>query len=118
MHTLSVFLRVVFGSALIMALSAPLVCAQSSPGSWGGLSQPAFFEPLGNSSSLEGEVSAVLEDHNGFIWLVAANGLWRWDSKALVKARFITSGCDVPCFVRTKWDIAEYVNTKRQNEWF
>ena len=45
---------------------------------------------------MEGEVSAVLEDRNGFIWLVAANGLWRWDSKALVKARFITSDSQPP----------------------
>ncbi|MFC3202242.1 diguanylate cyclase [Alteromonas oceani] len=60
----------------------------ASETSWQTHAQPVFLAPLGNSTPLEGQIDTILEDQQGFIWLVAANGLWRWDSKSLVRAQF------------------------------
>ncbi|MDC8830666.1 ligand-binding sensor domain-containing diguanylate cyclase [Alteromonas gilva] len=59
---------------------------QAAEPDWHKFSQPVFHVPLGASPLAEGPIGSVTEDNSGFIWLVAANGLWRWDSHTLVKA--------------------------------
>lgn len=68
----------------------------ASDNQWQIHAQPVFLAPLGNSTPLEGQIDTILEDQQGFIWLVAANGLWRWDSKSLVRARFEGMDSEAP----------------------
>lgn len=75
------------------------VSTQAWAAHWQSFAQPVFHAPLGNTSPLEGEISTILEDQSGFIWLVAANGLWRWDSKNLVKAQF-DAPADATAFIQ------------------
>ncbi|GGF54226.1 GGDEF domain-containing protein [Alteromonas lipolytica] len=56
---------------------------------WRQLSQPAFYSPLDASAPVKGEISSMVQDQQGFMWLFAGNGLWRWDSKSLVKAQLL-----------------------------
>jgi len=73
------------------------VCAavHASENQWQSRAQPVFLSPLGNSTPLEGQIDSILEDQQGFIWLVAANGLWRWDSQSLIPAQFKSTGDEV-----------------------
>ncbi|MEC9260603.1 MAG: two-component regulator propeller domain-containing protein, partial [Pseudomonadota bacterium] len=70
------------------------LCAagHASENQWQSRAQPVFLSPLGNSTPLEGQIDSILEDQQGFIWLVAANGLWRWDSQSLIPAQFKSTG--------------------------
>ena len=72
------------------------VAVHASETQWQSHAQPVFLSPLGNSPPIEGQVDTILEDQQGFIWLVAANGLWRWDSKSLVRARFEGADNEAP----------------------
>ena len=87
-RALSISNRLLKQLGLFWLVLVACASAQASGHNWQQFAQPVFHSPLGNSTPLEGQIGAVLEDKQGFIWLVAANGLWRWDSKTLVRARF------------------------------
>ena len=87
------------GSHLFLALLLFVACCASvaAQGSrWAGLDRPAFMSPLKDSALIEGPVTSVTEDSSGFIWLVASNGLWRWDSHVLTQATFQTPEQSAP----------------------
>ncbi|WP_100656979.1 ligand-binding sensor domain-containing diguanylate cyclase [Alteromonas flava] len=49
---------------------------------------PVYYSPLQNLVGVDGDIVAIAEDRQGFIWFVSGNGLWRWDSHILVRATF------------------------------
>jgi len=63
---------------------------------WKSLEQPVFTSPLSDSTQIEGAIVSIAEDGQGFMWFVARNGLWRWDSQSLTPALFVNSGADTP----------------------
>ncbi len=87
-RALSISIRLLkpLGLLWLGVFACAIVHASENP--WQTHAQPVFLAPLGNSTPLEGQIDTILEDQQGFIWLVAANGLWRWDSKSLVRAQF------------------------------
>ncbi|NVK57781.1 MAG: diguanylate cyclase [Alteromonadaceae bacterium] len=82
------FVRVVAGLALLSVSLTAGWQVHARESGWHKFSQPVFHVPLGTSPLAEGPIGSVVEDERGFIWLVAANGLWRWDSHTLVRASF------------------------------
>lgn len=77
----------------LISIALLLLCSVSSHARetrWQSLSQPIFQAPLSATSGIEGPLDSIVEDQQGLMWLSAANGLWRWDSHFLVKARFDT----------------------------
>ncbi len=51
---------------------------------------PIYYSPLANHVGVDGDIVAITEDKQGFIWFVSDNGLWRWDSHMAVRATFAT----------------------------
>ena len=49
---------------------------------------PIYYSPLANHVGVDGDIVAITEDKQGFIWFVSDNGLWRWDSHMAVRAIF------------------------------
>tara|TARA_A200000159_G_scaffold129001_1_gene125137 strand:- start:14746 stop:17943 length:3198 start_codon:yes stop_codon:yes gene_type:complete len=87
-RALSISKRLLKPLSLLWLGAFVCVMVHASENKWQSHAQPVFLSPLGNSTPIEGQIDTILEDQQGFIWLVAANGLWRWDSKSLVRARF------------------------------
>ncbi|MCW8108933.1 diguanylate cyclase [Alteromonas ponticola] len=55
---------------------------------------PVFHSPLENVSGVDGDIVSITEDKQGFIWFVASNGLWRWDSHIAERAKFVGAFTD------------------------
>jgi diguanylate cyclase (GGDEF)-like protein len=51
---------------------------------WSKLSQPVFHALSPGQGILDGPIRTVVEDNNGFIWLLESGKLWRWDAHQLV----------------------------------
>ncbi len=49
---------------------------------------PVYYSPIKNLVGVDGDIIALTEDQQGFIWFVSGNGLWRWDSHILTRATF------------------------------
>lgn len=87
-RTLSISNGVLKQLILCWVVAMVSITAIASESDWQQFAQPVFHSPLSNSTPLEGQIGTVLEDQQGFIWLLADNGAWRWDSKTLLRARF------------------------------
>ncbi|MDM7859579.1 diguanylate cyclase [Alteromonas sp. ASW11-36] len=53
-----------------------------------------FHSPLDNVSGIDGDIVAITEDEQGFIWFVASNGLWRWDGHYAERAVFVEQSAE------------------------
>ncbi|HCA76768.1 MAG TPA: hypothetical protein DEP33_09575 [Alteromonas sp.] len=95
-RALSISIRLLKPLGLLWLGVFACAIVHASETQWQSHAQPVFLSPLGNSPPIEGQVDTILEDQQGFIWLVAANGLWRWDSKSLVRARFEGADNEAP----------------------
>ena len=90
--TLLTRLIVFFRIPLILVLMIASCCVgAANANSWQNLGQPVFISPLDNSTFIDGPITSVTQDKSGFIWFIDSNGLWRWDSQTLLKARFASS---------------------------